>query len=173
MSFVPNFSATESLASPSQITLTDESTGSDGTITARLVYCRLADGSYLVEDGNDADYTVWPLGDNTITLDILTRSQAVEISIKYLAGSTLLTAYTKTILWGFDLYDYIFAFEKVQVLTSKPKLIDNPNFLLSMMKLDVNLFCETIAIETGDDIYSAQAALDRNYQLISNKITFF
>lgn len=166
MSFVPNFTASESLASPSQITLTDTSTGADAGITARLIYCRLADGTYLVQDGTTTDYEVWPLGDTSITLDILDKSQAVEISVKYLTGSTI--GYTKTILWGFDLYDYVFAFEKIQVLTSKPKLIDNPNFLLSMMKLNVNLFCEETAIEIGDDIYSAQAALDRNYQIISN-----
>lgn len=162
MSFTPNFTASESLSSPSQITIVDTSTGSDGTITGRIVDCRLADGTYLAQSAN------WPIGDASVTLDILDRSQAVEITVKYLAGSTLLTNYTKTILYGFDLYDYIFAFEKVQVLTSKPKLIDNPNFLLSMMKLDVNLFCEEIAITIGDDIYSAQAALDRNYRLISN-----
>lgn len=171
MPFTPNFSASESLASPSQITITDSSTGSDGTITARLIYSRLADGTYLVQEGTTTDYEVWPLGDTSITLEILDKSQAVEITVKYFAGSTI--AYTKTILWGFDLYDYIFAFEKVQVLTSKPKLIDNPNFLLGMMKLDVNLFCEETAIEIGDDIYSAQAALDRNYYLISNQTTFF
>lgn len=171
MSLTVNFSATQSLSSPNEITLSDTSTGTDGTITSRRVYLRLANGNYLVEEGTTTDYEVWVIGDTEITLDVLSKSQAINVTVQWLAGTTIV--YQKTTLWGFDLYDYIFGFEKLQVLTSKPKLIDDENFYNSMVKLDVNIFCENIAITLGDDIYSAQAALDRNYYLISNQITFF
>lgn len=170
MSFVPNFTATESLSNPNEITLTDTSTGAGG-ITDRIVYFQLADGTCIVPDGILTDYVEWPYADVSKTFDLLSRSEAINITVKFLSGSSI--ADSKTILNGFNLYDYIFGYGKLQTLTSKPKIIDNANFLSSMMKLVVNIFCMEVAVERGDDIYSAQEALNRNYKLITNNIVFF
>jgi hypothetical protein len=166
-----DFTTVESLAFPNQVTLTDISTGSDPSITVRWVFFQLADGTYLVEDGTTTDYEIWPLADTSKTFDILSRSQDINITVQWLNGTTVVTQ--KLILNGLDLYDYLFGYEKVQILTSKPKLFDDVNFYNSMVRLDVNLFCEGIAITIGDDLYSAQQCLNRNYDLIQNQMVFF
>jgi hypothetical protein len=167
----PNFSATESLGTPENVTLTDTSTGSDGTLTSRRVYFQLANGEYLVQEGTTTDYEVWPIADTTIELDILPRSEAVNVMVHWMVDTTI--QYQKTILWGFVLFDRIFCFQRLMTLTSKPKLIDNVNYYNGMIRLITNLFCAEIAVEDGDDIYSAQEALDRNYKLIQNPIVFY
>lgn len=171
MSLTVNFSATESLAFPSQITLEDTSTGTDLTLTSRIVYIQLTNGNYLVEEGNENDYSEWAIGDSTVVLDLLPRSEAVNVTVKWLAGTTI--AYTKTILYGFDLFDYLFAYELLQTQTGKPTIINDENYYGSFIQFIVNLFNAQNSITTGDDIYSAQQSFDRNYYLIQNQIKFF
>lgn len=171
MSLTVNFSATESLAFPSRITLTDTSTGTDGSITSRLVYIQLTNGKYLTQTGTTTDYEVWPAANSSITLDLLPRSVAVNITVKWISGTTIV--YTKTILFGFDLFDTVFAYQLLQAQTGNPSIIDNPNYYASFMQFLVNLYNAQNSIITGDDIFSAQQAYDRNYYLIQNQTKFF
>jgi hypothetical protein len=171
MPLTPNFTAVESLAFPSQITLTDTSTGSDGTVTGRVAYFRLADGTYLTPTGISNSALAWPIAQTSIVFDLLPRSHAVSITVNWLAGSTV--AYTLTTLWDFDLYDYLEGYAKVQNLTSSPKLFDDVNFFLSVVRLDANIFMSEVAVTIGNDIYSAQERLDDNYSIIQHQIVYF
>lgn len=171
MPLTVSFTATQSLANPDLITLEDTSTGSDGTITSRRVYIRLANGTYLVEDGTTTDYEVWAIADDTIELDVLSRSQSPQIIVQWLAGSTVV--YTSTEDYLFVWADKLFLYQLTQAQTGKPKLIDNANYYLSKIKMIVNVDDAENAITDASDIYGAQGSLDKNYYLMQNQQLFF
>lgn len=166
-----NFSSSESLSSNNLVTFLDISTGSDGTITTRRIYILLANGTYLVPTGTTTDYIVWDYANASIVVDILTQSTAASVRVDWLAGSSVV--YTKTILMGWDLYDYVFLFGLLQTQTSKPNIIDDSNYYNNTLAMIVNLFQGENAIEKMDDLYSSQAAFNRNTFLINNQNLFF
>ena len=55
MPLVPNFTASQFSGTPSIITLTDTSTGSDVTIAKRRVYLLQSNGTFLVPTGTTTD----------------------------------------------------------------------------------------------------------------------
>lgn len=173
MAITANFSSTESLSTPSQITFVDTSVGSDGTLTVRHLYIQLANGNYLTESGESttAAYTVWDYSDASITLDLLTESTVGNCTVIWLAGSTPVT--NKTILMIWDLYDYIFTFGLIQTLTSKPNTISDTNYFSNYLQLIVNLFSAETAVTDMSDIYSSQSALLRNQNFINNENIYF
>jgi hypothetical protein len=166
-----SFSVSQSLADPSTITIEDTSTGSDGTITSRRVYIRLANGTYLVVDGTTTDYEVWAIADDTITLDLLPRSEAPQIIVQWLAGSTVV--YTSTAYALFSWADKLFLYQLTQTQAGRPKLIDNKNYYLSKIKMIVGIDDAYNAIYYASDIYNAQESLDDNYYLMNNQQLFF
>ena len=61
-----SFSVSQSAVTPSDVTITDTSTGLSGTITQRRVFVSQSDGTYLTGDGT-VDYDAWALADTTTT----------------------------------------------------------------------------------------------------------
>lgn len=173
MPLTPNFSGTESLANNNEITLTDTSTGSDGTITTRRVYIKLANGNWLTEAGESTTvaYESWSYGDSSIVLDVLSQTTSCDITVEWYAGATL--TYTKTISFIFNLYDYLFALQLLQGNTSSPNQIQDTTFYVNFMQFIVNLFNEENAITYGDDIYSSQNAANQNNLMIQNESYYF
>lgn len=161
----PQISATQSIAYNNLITLNDTSIGSDGTLTSRKIYIRLADGTYL------ANGTVWPYADASVVLNILTQSTAPEITIEWLAGSTVVYTYTNT--FDFNLYDYVFALGLLSDQTGEPGVIQDTNYYNNFMKFIVNLVNSENAILYGGDIFSAQGALNVNQNMILNESKYF
>lgn len=171
MPLTPNFSATQSIAYNNLITLTDDSTGVDGTITNRRVYIQTATGSYLVQSGTATNYENWDYSDVQIQLDVLTMSTAPEITVEWYAGAVL--TYTKTITFDFDLGDYVFMLGILASQTSSPGVLQDNNYYQNSIQFIVNLFNSENAITIGDDIYSAQGALNQNQQMINNEAFYF
>lgn len=173
MPLTPNFSASESLANPNEITLNDTSTGSDGTITTRRVYIRLANGNWLTEAGESTTvaYESWSYSDSSIVLDVLMQSTACSIEVDWYAGSTL--TYTKTIEFCFNIYDYLAALEILQGNTSSPDQVQGTNYYNNLMQFVVNIFNQENAITYGGDIYSSQGAMNRNRLIIDNENYYF
>lgn len=121
MALTPNFSASQVEGAPSEIVLTDTSTGSDVTITQRRVYLRTPLGEFLVEEGTSEDYEVWSgfPGTTSITLDVLDKDYALTITVQWLtAGGTVV--YDKTYLIGFTLYNEEFDYNLTQLLSGNP-----------------------------------------------------
>lgn len=171
MSLTPNFTVSESIGTPSDLTFTDTSTGSDGTITTRRIYVQMADGTYLVQSGTTTDYEEWSYASSSITLTLLTRSVAANVTVQWLNGTTIV--YTKTILYDFPLFDYVFAYQLTQQQTGNPGIIRDTNYYNNKVKLLVNLDDSEQAISIGSDIYTAQECLDINYDLIQNQNYYF
>src|SRR6185312_780359 len=115
MSLTPNFTAVQSTGDPSLVSLTDSSTGSDGAITSRRVSFRLANGNYLTLTGAATTQTflTWPYADATKSFSVLQKPQSSSVTVDWLnvSGTVL---YTKTILWDFDLHDYLYGYELLQ-----------------------------------------------------------
>ena len=59
MSFVPSISVSQLAATPQNVTITDDSTGSDGAISVRRIYVQTAAGTSVVESGTTTDAEVW------------------------------------------------------------------------------------------------------------------
>ena len=89
MPFVPSISVSQLAATPQNITLTDNSTGSDAAISVRRVYIQTAIATYLVESGTTTDYEVWSYSTDNITLDVLTTDQCVNIIVQWLNVSNV------------------------------------------------------------------------------------
>ena len=83
MPLVPNFTASQYSGTPSVITLTDTSTGSDGTIAKRRVYLLQANGTFLVPAGTTTEYIEWDLVDVSIALDVLSQDSALSITVQW------------------------------------------------------------------------------------------
>lgn len=173
MALTPNFSSSESLSSNSYVTFTDTSTGTDLTITTRRLYIRLANGNYLTTAGEStaSAYESWDYADTSITLDLLSASTSANVTVEWYAGATL--TYTKTILMEWDLYDYLFLFGLLSAQTSFPAINDNQGYWPNTFAMITNLFQSEQAVILMDDLYSSQAALDRNLYFINNENLFF
>lgn len=173
MPLVPNFSSSESLSSNSVVTFTDTSTGSDGGLTSRKIFIRLANGNWLTTSGQSTTSAseTWAIGDTSIALDILSSSTTANVTVQWLTGSTV--TYTKTILMEWDLYDYVFLFELLSAQTSFPAVNANQGYWPNSWFMCTNLFQSEQAVELMDDLYSSQAALDRNQLLINNENLYF
>ena len=173
MALTPNFSSSESLSTLENVTFLDTSSGSDGTLTERRIYCRLANGNYLTTAGESTTsaYEVWDINDTSITLALLTQSTTSSVTVQWMTGSAV--TYTKTILTIWDLYDYLFAFQLIQSQTATPTIISDSNYYSNFFKLITNIWNAESAVSYGNDLYSSQSSLNVNQNLINNSNLYF
>lgn len=169
----PNFTSTESLASPNLVTFTDTSVGTDLTLTTRRIYIKLANGNWLTTAGESTTsaYETWNYSDASIQLNLLSQSTTGRVTVEWYAGATL--TYTKIILMEWDLYDYLFGFELIQSQTATPGIIQDQNYYSNFFKFITNIWCSESAVTYGDDLYSSQSALNKNQELITNDDLYF
>ena len=160
MAFVPDFVAIQPFGTPNLIEITDLSTGSDFRIVTRRIYIRKADGSYLINGD------IWDYPDMAITLDVLTKDTACEITIEWLngypsVGIIPLVLYSKVILYGFTEYSEMFDYGLTQMLTANPLLINDNDFFPHKSDLRTSVDSGNQAITYAQDLYAAQQCYDR------------
>lgn len=168
-----DFTATQSDADPSYVTFTDISTGSDGGLTARRIKMALPNGTYLTTSGISPTlaYIDWPIGNVSITVSVLPRSEAPAVTVDWLTGST--PSYTKTRNFDFDFADYIFSLGLTMDQVANNSITQDLNWYANKMQLMVNIKDSETAITYFNNTTLAQNSLDRNYYLISNSSDFF
>ena len=83
MPLIPSYTVTQQIGEPNKFVITDTSTGSDSDIKTRLVYLLKATGNYLVQDGGTENFVEWPLADASITINLLNRDYALNISVAW------------------------------------------------------------------------------------------
>lgn len=173
MALTPNFTAVESLSTPENVLFTDTSAGSDGGLTSRRIYCRLANGNWLTTAGESTTeaYETWPIADSAITLSLLTKSTTSSVTVKWMTATV--ATYTKIILTEWDLFDYLFAFELIQSQTATPSIVNDTNYYSNFFTFITNLWNSETAVTIGDDLYSSQSALDKNQYMIDNSNYYF
>ena len=172
MPFVPNFTASQYSGTPSVITLTDTSTGSDVTIASRRVYLLQANGTFLVPAGTTTDYIVWDLVDTSIDLDVLSQDSALSITVQWMSGIQTVVS-SKTISFAFTAYNETFYYGLTESQVANSNLSASVNWYQTKLVLRVELDSADQAITFASDIYSAQAALNRATYISTNQAYFF
>ena len=161
MPLVPNFSASQSYSSPSVITLTDTSTGSDTNIVSRRVSLLTDKGSYLVPTGNaSTQYIAWALANTSISIDALeTKDWALSVKVDWLdAGSAVVE--TKTIVLGFTVFNENFDFTLSQMLSGNSPLMNDNRFFEKKSLLRTYIDSGNQAIAIASDYLTAQICYD-------------
>lgn len=175
MALSENFTSSQTLGAPNEITLTDTSTGTDAAVTARRITLTDFVGDTYVQDGTETSYEVWDdfPSTTTKTLDVLTRDRALYIKVDWVNSSGTVL-YTKTVLTNCNKYALDFYVNTlIKSQSSRRTLIDHANFYNNEIRLLCSLREAKDAVELIADIASAQGALDRAHKLINSPSNFF
>jgi hypothetical protein len=167
----PNFSASQNAGDITVAIFEDTSTGTDGTLTARLIYLRKYDGTYLVPDGVTTDFIPWPIGSTTISIDCLDKDYCLDVTVVWLAGST--QAYTKTILTLFTAYSELFLRQLTQAVAADRTLITRKNYWENKLRLRCLIDDAEHGVEQLNDQTIATFCLNEAKILTDNPSTFF
>jgi hypothetical protein len=170
MPFTPSFSVSIT-TDPSSFTITDTSTGSDGSITTRQVFLNKADGTTLVPTGVATPYIPFPLSmGNTLNLTgILPNDMALDIQVVWIATSN----YQTDSAYLFNTFSKQFEYNLIQQQASKPNIINDFNYWGNLSKFQTLLDNAEQAIAEASDIYNAQLNLDILLYMITNQSLFF
>jgi hypothetical protein len=172
MPLVPNFTASQYSGTPSVITLTDTSTGSDVTIASRRVYLLQSNGTFLVPAGVTTDYIEWDLVDTSISINVLSEDSALSITVQWMSGlDTIVTS--KTTSFAFTAYNETFYYGLTESQVANSNLTASTNWYQTKLVLRVEIDSANQAITFASDIYSAQAALNRATYISTNQSFFF
>lgn len=174
MAFAPSFESSQIIGLPMNIVLTDDSSGSDGTISSRRIYITDYNGNSVVPPGNaNPVYILWPYANSTITLtNILpTQDMAFFIQVDWLNVSNAVL-YSETKLQNFTLYSESFYYSLTQQQTGNPSIIQDTSYYNNKMILRCSIDESSNAV-LFNDISSAQSALNRAAFLIANENNFF
>ena len=172
MAISPSFTASQNSGTPSIITLTDTSTGTDVAITQRRVYLLQSNGQYLVPTGTTTDYIEWDIVDPTISLNVLVQDTALSITVQWLSVSnTVIESVTTS--FAFTAYNETFYYGLTESQVANANLTASTNWYQTKMILRVELDSAYQAISFASDIFSAQAALNRATFISTNQSYFF
>ena len=172
MAISPSFTASQNSGTPSIITLTDTSTGTDVTITKRRVYLLQSDGTYLVPTGTTTNYIDWSIADISISLNVLVQDTALSITVQWLTSGDVVVA-NKTTSFAFTAYNETFYYGLTESQVANANLTASTNWYQTKMILRVELDSAYQAISFASDIFSAQAALNRATFISTNQSYFF
>lgn len=164
MAFVENFSASQVVGFPSQIVIEDSSTGSDINIVSRVVYLSKADGTFLVPTGTLTDYIAWAILDASITVDVLDKDYSLVLRVDWLDINNAIL-YTKTLLFGFTLFNETFDYYTTQMLAANQLLITDNNFWDNKSKVRTDIDAGNQAIALASDQGNAQLCYDQATKL--------
>jgi hypothetical protein len=175
MPLTPNFTTSQQAGLPSNVIITDASTGSDVAIVSRRVFLVNYAGEYLVADGTTTNYTVWPLAQSSISIDCLSQDTAVQITVNWVDAGGV-TLYTKTSLAGFTLFNMTFYYSLTQgqAAISQPSyILQDTTYFSNKSKLRCLIDSGNQSITLGYDITSAQICYDLATAMVSNQNLFF
>jgi hypothetical protein len=166
------FSVSQVIGQPRVLILSDDSTGSDVAITSRRIYLMKADSTFLVPEGTETEYIEFPLGANTINLDVLDKDYALNVTVQHI-NSAGVALYTSSELMLFTLHLEQFYYDLTQTQTGTPRIVEDTRYYDSKIRLRCALDEAANAISIGEDIYSAQAALNRGQFLVDHQTLYF
>jgi hypothetical protein len=172
MPLVQSFSSSQTIGNESVVTITDTSSGSDGTITSRRVYLTKMDGSYLVPDGTSTDYIEWDINDTSIDIDCLDKDYALQIVVHWL-NVTPSVVYSASELTILSLYTRTFLYQLTQRQTGNPVLVNDGDYFINKSELQTELDSAIQAIELASDQTGAQLCLDRATEIRINATYLF
>ena len=175
MAFNGNFTVTPNTSVISKFTLTDTSSGTDSNLTGRRVYLYKTDGTTIVPSGTSTEYIVWAIANSTMEIDVLDKDYAISIVVIWVSSAPLSppSEYTKTVITDFNApYSNTFWYGLIQQMAANSFVYADNNFATNLGKLVTDIDNSTQSVVYSDQ-YSAQAALDRVYNMIVNQSTYF
>lgn len=172
MALTQNFSASQVVGQPSQVVITDTSTGVDAAVVARRVYLKTVNAIYLKLAGTATDYEAWAIANPSITLDVLDKDYCLLVRVDWLGVSGQIL-YTLSSLVVFKQYGDTFLYHLTQQQAGNPLLIQDKDFYSNKGKLITYLDSAVNACNLAVDQYGAQLCLDRATELRINQQTYF
>jgi len=172
MPFVPSISVSQSALTPNELTITDDSTGSDAAISVRRVYIQTAQGTYLVETGTTTDYEVWLYADSSITLDVLTEDQCVNIIVQWLNSSNVVL-YSYENQYALSEYNKQFLVYLVAAQGLTPGIVQDANYSGNIAIFWTNIIAGINQVEFAADIAGGQNCFNRATYMRINQNDFF
>lgn len=168
----PSFTVTQSAQTPSDVTITDTSTGSDAAITQRRVFISDSGGNYLVESGTSTQYEPWALVNTSITLDVLTEDKAVSVLVQWLDVSNAVL-YSSTQQYCLAEYNKQFFYSLIQQQALNPGIVQDESYFKNLSMFWATLQGAIKAVEIGDDIDASQECLNRCTNMQNNESFYF
>ena len=173
MPLAPAFSTSQPAGDASVIIITDDSTGTDVTITKRRVYLLKNDGTYLVPVGTITDYVEW---DNfpattTIQIDALDKDYALNVTVQWLTSANAVVTSTDDLILC-KRYADLFSYNLIDMQAGNDKLITHANYYLNEIRLNCSIQEAVKAVLNGK-ISSSQAALERAKKIMDKQSNFF
>lgn len=171
MSLTAAFSASQTPLAPNIITLTDTSSGADGSLTSRRVYIQDASGNYIVPLGTTTNYVVWPIANVSISINCLTTDLAANVLVQWLTGSTV--TYSSNSNYCFAEYNKQFFYYLIQQQGLIPGIRQDANYDSNSALLWTSIRGAISAVETGNDIAASTNCLNIANNLRLNQSKFF
>lgn len=177
MALTVNFSCSQQVGAPEDIDFDDTSTGVDAAVVKRRIYIRNSSGEYLVESGNDEEYSEWndfPTT-TTITLTVLAANvagTATTITVQWLNVSNVIL-YDKTATFGFTLDGETFDYGLTQNLAQNNGLATDNKFFQNKSQFRNLLDSGNQAISLNSDIYNAQLCYSAATEMMDNSQYLF
>lgn len=172
MALSPSIVVTQSALTPSNVTILDNSSGSDSAITQRRVYVQTADATYLVPSGTTTDYTEWVYSAPSITLNILSQDECVNIIVQWLNSSNAVL-YTYTQQYPLAEFNKQFLAYLVAAQGLTPGIIQDQNYSGNIAIFWTNIIAGINQVEFAADIAGGQNCFNRATYMRINQQLFF
>lgn len=171
MALSPSIEVLQSAITPANVTITDNSGGSDVAITQRRVFVSDSEGNYLTGDGT-VNYTEWALADVSITLSILTQDIGANVKTQWLdVGNEVLYEYDNT--YPLAKFNKNFFVYLVQLQGLAPSIYQDTNYSSNIAVFWTNIKGGVNAVEEGNNIAAAQNCFDRATYMRLHQSDFF
>lgn len=172
MAIVPAIAVSQSAISPQNVTITDESTGTDATIAARRVYIQDGNGEFIVPAGTTTDYIVWDYSNISQIVSALTQDTAASITVLWVnSGGVTLYQYNNT--YPLSEYGKQFFYYLVQQLGLSPSTFQDSNYAGNLSMFWAFIKAGDNAITYGNDIFAAQQCYNKEIEMMNNQSKYF
>ncbi len=172
MALTPAFTVSQTPLNPALAIFTDTSTGSDGSVTARVITITNSAGSYMVAIGASGTTIPWALVTNPISINLLTQDTAVSCKVDWVnSGGTVL--YTLTQQYCLAEFNMAYLYNLIAQQAQAYPIIQDTNYWGNVAIFWTNIIGAQKAVELADDIASSQASLDRATYMQAKASNFF
>jgi hypothetical protein len=173
VAITPNIAVSQSPITPQNITVTDDSTGTDVLIASRRLFIQDCFGNYIVPSGTTTNYITWSYAQSSITLsNILTQDTAASITVHWLdAANAILYQFDST--YPLSQFGKQFFYYLIQLQGLQPSIYQDINYAKSISDFWVYIKAGDNAVTFGNDIAAGQNAYNKEIYMKDNQTIFF
>lgn len=167
---------TLSQSSPSTISLTDTSTGSDLNLTSRYIYLYKYNNSTIVPSGTTTAYIVWDINDTEITLDdILDTDYCLNVTVVWNSSAPDPSG-TYTVNNAYCFKDYNEEFMEALVAETNvalPTIVNSNSYIYNWMQMRLYVDGAKQIIDNASDVTNGQLLLNYANNMRTNQNYYF